>query len=147
MVCVDIVTVSYVFSKAIWTTSTFSRSIRARFSDLEFSYLEFITQKIISTVFQPQFLKMNFRGLFYTLIALADAFVLIPSTTVQRTVLNQRRNLSGKKQEHNNLLDALKRSMSKNSSWERVKNRCHFWLGIGGPIWLLRICIGYTYKV
>ena len=127
------------FSKAIWTTSTFSRSV------IRFSYFEFI--KNYFTVFQPIFLKMNFHGLFYTLIVLANAFVLIPSTTVQKAVLNQRRNLSGKKQEHNNLLDALKRSMSKKSNWKRVENRCHFWLGIGGPIWLLRICIGYTYKV
>ena len=84
---------------------------------------------------------MNFRGLFYTLIALADAFVLIPSTTVQRTVLNQRRNLSGKKQEHNNLLDALKRSMSKKN---RIEKKSKIDVTFGSESVVLYDCFVYV---
>ena len=88
-------------------------------------------------VFEKVFFEMNVVVFLIFLFTITNAYYIVPISW------NRRRNLKGKKREHNNFLDALKRSMSysmRNSAIITcIGIECmlliHFWGGLFWTFW------------
>ena len=133
LTCAHIVSVSYVFSKAIWTTSSFSRSV------IRFSYFEFTTKKLFH----------RFSTIFLKWISM-DFFILsLPWQMHSYLFLQQRSRkpfwIKGEIfQEKNKNIIIYLMHLKGQCHKIRLENRCHFWLGIGGLIWLLCTYVLYS---